>query len=91
MVTVIINHSYTCVRAVFSAATIRGQHIFSSRASDCVATIRGWRLFKEIWYVQHIYKEQTLFGHNSRTYWPKYLKLVTVKHLSTSTGLICAS
>ena len=46
----------TCrhVLRLLPAAAVWGRRLFHSRASDCVATIRGWRLFKEIWYIPSI-------------------------------------
>ena len=49
IVTVVRNHSHTCACAVFTSRGYYLRAVFISfRASDCAATIRGWRL-ASIW------------------------------------------
>ena len=43
-----IIHTRVHVPRLLAMATIWERRLFCSRASDCVATIRGWRLFEEI-------------------------------------------
>ena len=54
-----IIHAHLRMLRLLAAASIQGRCLFHSRTSDCVATIQGRHVFKEIQYA--LYANQTLY------------------------------